>query len=75
MLYQKSQYGMLLAPFELYRALIIKVFLLPIKEHKKPQPWHVLDFTDGSVKTTQFAFVLQTNMYITLGIHFCFLLL
>lgn len=66
---------MLLAPFELYRALIIKVFLLPIKEHKNPQPWHVLDFTDASVKTTQFAFVLQTNVYITLGIHSCFSLL
>lgn len=40
---------------------------------KKPQPWHVLDFTDASIKTTQFAFVLQTNVYITPGFHcnFC----
>lgn len=44
---------MLLAPFELYGALIIKVFLLLIKEHTKPQPWHVLDFIDT---TTEFAF-------------------
>lgn len=65
----------LLPPFELYRALIVTVFLLLI-EHKN-QPWHVLDFTDAGIKPTQIALVLQTNVSIIPGVpcNFCFLLL